>query len=103
MMTRDTAHTAPRVVVKVGSSSISGDREHQVSGLVDALAAWQQAGSEVILVSSGAIAVGAPFLKLSDRPQDLATQQAAAAVGQNLLMGRYQALFEKFSIIAGQV
>jgi glutamate 5-kinase len=74
-----------------------------MSGLVDALAAWQQAGSEVILVSSGAIAVGAPFLKLSDRPQDLATQQAAAAVGQNLLMGRYQALFEKFSIIAGQV
>ena len=103
MMTRDTAHTAPRVVVKVGSSSISGDREHQISGLVDALAAWQQAGSEVILVSSGAIAVGAPFLKLSDRPQDLATQQAAAAVGQNLLMGRYQALFEKFSIITGQV
>jgi len=67
MMTRDTAHTAPRVVVKVGSSSISGDREHQMLGLVDALAAWQQAGSEVILVSSGAIAVGAPFLKLSDR------------------------------------
>ena len=103
MMTRETAHTASRVVIKVGSSSISGEREHQVPGLVDALAAWHAAGSEVILVSSGAIAIGAPFLKLSDRPQDLATQQAAAAVGQNLLMGRYQALFEKFSIITGQV
>ena len=103
MMTRETAHTASRVVIKVGSSSISGEREHQVPGLVDALAAWQAAGSEVILVSSGAIAIGAPFLKLSDRPQDLATQQAAAAVGQNLLMGRYQALFEKYSIITGQV
>ena len=103
MMTRETAHTASRVVIKVGSSSISGEREHQVPGLVDALAAWPAAGSEVILVSSGAIAIGAPFLKLSDRPQDLATQQAAAAVGQNLLMGRYQALFEKYSIITGQV
>jgi len=103
MMTRETAHTASRVVIKVGSSSISGEREHQVPGLVDALAAWYAAGSEVILVSSGAIAIGAPFLKLSDRPQDLATQQAAAAVGQNLLMGRYQALFEKYSIITGQV
>jgi len=103
MMTRETAHTASRVVIKVGSSSISGEREHQVPGLVDALAAWHAAGPEVILVSSGAIAIGAPFLKLSDRPQDLATQQAAAAVGQNLLMGRYQALFEKYSIITGQV
>ena len=103
MMTRETAHSASRVVIKVGSSSISGEREHQVPGLVDALAAWHTAGSEVILVSSGAIAIGAPFLKLSDRPQDLATQQAAAAVGQNLLMGRYQALFEKYSIITGQV
>jgi len=103
MMTRETAHSASRVVIKVGSSSISGEREHQVPGLVDALGAWHAAGSEVILVSSGAIAIGAPFLKLSDRPQDLATQQAAAAVGQNLLMGRYQALFEKYSIITGQV
>lgn len=103
MMTKETAHTASRVVVKVGSSSISGEREHQVPALVDALSAWQRAGSDVILVSSGAIAVGAPFLSLTDRPQDLATQQAAAAVGQNRLMARYQTLFEKYSIITGQV
>jgi glutamate 5-kinase len=103
MISRMSANTAARVVVKVGSSSISGEREHQISGLVDALAAWQRKGSEVVLVSSGAIAVGAPFLKLTDRPQDLATQQAAAAVGQNLLMARYQGLFEKYSVITGQV
>ncbi len=103
MMTRETAHTASRVVIKVGSSSISGESDRQAPGLVDALAPCHPAGSEGILVSSGAIAIGAPFLKLSDRPQDLATQQAAAAVGQNLLMGRYQALFEKYSIITGQV
>jgi len=103
MTTRETAHSVGRVVVKVGSSSISGGREHQISGLVDALARWHLAGTEVVLVSSGAIAIGAPFLKLTDRPHDLATQQAAAAVGQNLLMSRYQALLEKFSIISGQV
>lgn len=74
-----------------------------MSGLVDAIAAWRAAGVDIVLVSSGAIATGAPFLQLTDRPQDLATQQAAAAVGQTLLMARYQALFEKYSIITGQV
>ena len=103
MTTRAALDAASRIVVKVGSSSISGEREHQVPGLVDALAAWRTAGKEVVLVSSGAIAIGAPFLKLTDRPQDLATQQAAAAVGQNLLMSRYQELFSRHSIITGQV
>jgi glutamate 5-kinase len=103
MTTRDRILAAKRIVVKVGSSSISGEREHQMSGLVDALAAWRSRDCEVILVSSGAIAIGAPFLQLTDRPQDLATQQAAAAVGQTLLMARYQSLFEKYSVITGQV
>jgi len=103
MTTRTNLDSMKRVVVKVGSSSISGEREHQISGLVKALAAWRETGVEVVLVSSGAIAIGAPFLKLSDRPQDLATQQAAAAVGQALLMARYQGLFEKYSITTGQV
>jgi glutamate 5-kinase len=74
-----------------------------MAGLVEALAAWHAQGKEVVLVSSGAIATGAPFLKLTDRPQDLATQQAAAAVGQNLLMGRYQKFLDAFSVISGQV
>lgn len=95
--------SARRVVVKVGSSSISGEREHQVPGLVDALAAWWARGCEVVLVSSGAIAIGAPLLNLTNRPQDLATQQAAAAVGQALLMARYQGLFERHSMTTGQV
>jgi glutamate 5-kinase len=103
MMTRDSLGDARRIVVKVGSSSITGEREHQMTALVDALAAWHGAGKELVLVSSGAIATGAPFLKLSDRPQDLATQQAAAAVGQNLLMGRYQGLLDRYSVISGQV
>ena len=53
MTTRAALDAASRIVVKVGSSSISGEREHQVPGLVDALAAWRTAGKEVVLVSSG--------------------------------------------------
>lgn len=103
MTSRERLDFAERIVVKVGSSSISGEREHQIQGLVDALATWRLAGKEVVLVSSGAIATGAPFLQLTDRPQDLATQQAAAAVGQSLLMARYHALFDKHSVMTGQV
>ena len=95
--------SAKRIVVKVGSSSISGANVGQIEFLVDALAAAHARGSEVILVSSGAIATGIPFLKLDGRPTDLATQQAAAAVGQNVLIFRYQVSLDRYSIVAGQV
>ena len=94
---------AKRIVVKVGSSSISGENVGQIAPLVDALAAAHARGCEVILVSSGAIATGIPFLNLDARPTDLATQQAAAAVGQNLLIYRYQDSLRRFKIVAGQV
>ena len=74
-----------------------------MEGLVEALATWHAEGKELVLVSSGAIATGAPYLNLSDRAQDLATQQAAAAVGQNLLMVRYQKLLDRFSMTSAQV
>ena len=54
-------------------------------------------------MSSGAIATGIPFLKLDGRPTDLATQQAAAAVGQNVLIWRYQDSLDRYEIVAGQV
>ncbi|WP_194398277.1 glutamate 5-kinase [Microbacterium atlanticum] len=95
--------TARRVVVKVGSSSISGDNAHKIAPLVDALAAAHGRGTEVVLVSSGAIATGMPYLLLDERPSDLATQQAAAAVGQNVLIYRYQEALRPFRIVAGQV
>jgi glutamate 5-kinase len=95
--------TARRVVVKVGSSSISGDNAHKIGPLVDALAAAHGRGTEVVLVSSGAIATGMPYLLLDERPSDLATQQAAAAVGQNVLIYRYQESLRPFRIVAGQV
>lgn len=94
---------ASRVVVKVGSSSISGENRPQIHTLVDALAALYQRGCEVILVSSGAIATGMPFLGLDDRPLDLATQQAAAAVGQSALVYRYGDSLDRYKIIAAQV
>ena len=94
---------ARRVVVKVGSSSISGDNAHKIGPLVDALADAHARGTEVVLVSSGAIATGMPFLLLDERPSDLATQQAAAAVGQNVLIYRYQEALRPFRIVAGQV
>lgn len=100
---RQGIRTARRVVVKVGSSSISGENAEKIGPIVDALAAAHGRGTEVVLVSSGAIATGMPFLQLGERPTDLATQQAAAAVGQNVLIYRYQAALREFRIVAGQV
>ncbi|WP_437438635.1 glutamate 5-kinase [Humibacter ginsenosidimutans] len=94
---------ARRIVVKVGSSSISGENAHQIGPLVDALAATHSTGTQVVLVSSGAIATGIPYLALDGRPTDLATQQAAAAVGQNVLIYRYQDSLDRYDIVAGQV
>lgn len=91
-----------RIVVKVGSSSISGDRRAQIEPLVDGLARLHARG-QVILVSSGAIATGMPFLGLDDRPTDLPLQQAAAAVGQNVLMNRYQRSLTRHDVVAAQI
>lgn len=92
-----------RVVVKVGSSSVSGENATQIPSLVAELHRLHEAGAQVILVSSGAIATGVPFLQLERRPDDLATQQAAAAVGQNILVNRYQRALSAHQIVAGQV
>lgn len=95
--------TAERIVVKVGSSSISGEASWRIPLLVEALAATHNRGTEIVLVSSGAIATGIPLLRLDARPTDLATQQAAAAVGQNALIYRYQEALRPHGIVAGQV
>ncbi len=94
---------AKRVVVKVGSSSISGANEGKIDMLVEALAAAHARGTEVILVSSGAIATGMPLLGLESKPDDLPTSQALAAVGQSRLIARYQTSLERYGIIAAQV
>lgn len=101
--TRAELATARRIVVKVGSSSISGESSWRIPMIVHALSDAHARGCEIVLVSSGAIATGIPFLDMDDRPNDLATQQAAAAVGQNVLVYRYQEALRPFRIVAGQV
>ncbi|HEU0241456.1 MAG TPA: glutamate 5-kinase [Micromonosporaceae bacterium] len=98
---------ARRVVVKVGSSSLTsaagGLDGARLTALVDVLAGAARQGREVVLVSSGAIAAGLAPLGLARRPNDLATQQAAASVGQGLLMRAYTAAFAAHGTTVGQV
>jgi glutamate 5-kinase len=99
---------ARRVVVKVGSSSLTtaagGLDADRVDALVDVLAKAKDSGAkEIVLVSSGAIAAGLAPLGLTKRPRDLARQQAAASVGQGLLMTRYTASFARYGVRVGQV
>jgi glutamate 5-kinase len=98
---------ASRVVVKVGSSSLTGRGGGldavRVDALVDALGSRLGAGVEIVLVSSGAIATGLPTLKLTRRPRDLATQQAAASVGQGILLAHYTGAFARHGRTVGQV
>ena len=98
---------ARRIVVKVGSSSLTsidgGLDLARLATLVDALAQRRAAGSQVVLVSSGAIAAGLAPLGLTRRPRDLATQQAAAAVGQLLLAQAYSESFGRHGQAIGQV
>ena len=94
-------------MVKVGSSSLTsltgGLDPQRLDALVDALAARRATGTQVVLVSSGAIAAGLAPLGLARRPRDLATQQAAAAVGQLQLAQTYGASFARHGQPIGQV
>ena len=98
---------ARRIVVKVGSSSLTtaagGIDPARVRRLVEVLAVARGSGAEVVLVSSGAIAAGLAPLGFSTRPRALAAQQAAASVGQGLLAHRYQEEFARHGIVTGQV
>lgn len=99
--------TARRVVVKIGSSSLTtaagGIDPARVRDLVGVLAATRVDGAEVVLVSSGAIAAGLAPLGLRSRPRSLPAQQAAASVGQGLLVHRYTEELARHGIVAGQV
>src|SRR3546814_13904744 len=90
MSTRGEVTAARRIVVKVGSSSLTtaagGIDPDRLTALVEVLAAARARGAEVVLVSSGAIAAGLAPPGLTRRPRGLAPPQAAAAVGQGLLI-----------------
>jgi len=104
---RDEVTGARRVVVKVGSSSLTtaagGIDPARVRRLVEVLAALRARGAEVVLVSSGAIAAGLAPLGFSRRPRSLPAQQAAASVGQGLLVHRYTEELARHGLTTGQV
>ncbi len=98
---------ARRLVVKIGSSSLTrpdgGLAADRLVAVVDVLAQRRLAGTDIVLVTSGAIACAIEMLGLTSRPRDLATQQAAAAVGQGRLMAQYTTAFGAHGLQVGQV
>lgn len=95
------------VVVKVGSSSLTGTGggldDAAIGNVVDQVASLVKSGHPTVLVTSAAIAAGFPALGLSERPKAIADLQVAAAVGQSKLMERYASLFGAHDIEVGQV
>jgi glutamate 5-kinase len=103
MQTFERIQVSRRVVVKVGSSSITGSNESNLDLLVDFLVRLQKLGKEVVLVSSGAIATAMPIIGLTVRSEDLATSQALASIGQAKLMGRYERSLARYDLLPGQM
>ncbi len=105
---RDFLKDKKRIVVKIGSSSLMHSETGKldllkIERLVRALVDIKNSGKEIILVSSGAIAVGKTAIGLHERPDELPVKQACAAIGQAKLMMVYQKLFAEYGTIAAQV
>lgn len=96
-----------RLVVKVGTSTLTHPGGHlhlgRMEALVRQLADLHAEGRDVILVTSGAVGAGMGRLGLVERPAGVTARQALAAVGQGLLMQRYEALFAEYGRAVGQV
>ncbi|MFH1478183.1 MAG: glutamate 5-kinase [Candidatus Omnitrophota bacterium] len=96
-----------RIVIKIGTSALVSkglelDRS-RIKGLTEEIAGFIKKGYEVIVVSSGAIAVGMYLLKMDKRPNNLPEQQACAAIGQHHLINIYDSLFKKKGLLVAQV
>jgi glutamate 5-kinase len=107
-VSREVISSAKRIVIKIGSSSLTGTAGAEldpqaVQKVVDLAFSLKKRGAEVVVVSSGAIAAGLAPLGLKLRPKDLATQQAAASVGQGLLIAQYSEKFKAHGVISSQV
>jgi len=96
-----------RLVIKIGTSTIAHSTGRLnirlVEKLVKVISDIKNSGNEVILVSSGAIGMGVGKLSLKARPEDIATKQAAAAVGQCELMYVYDRLFSEYNHVVAQI
>ena len=104
---REAVRTARRVVVKVGTTALTTPSgvfdAGRLATLADAIEGRMKAGSDVVIVSSGAVAAGIEPLKLTTRPADLATKQAAASVGQVALVNSWSTAFARYNRTVGQV
>lgn len=97
-----------RIVIKIGSSTLThaetGDMDLvKMERLVRVLTDISNCGKDVVLVSSGAIAVGRKTMKIQERPKEKSVKQACAAIGQTRLMMVYQRLFAEYNKIPAQV
>ncbi|OBG81981.1 glutamate 5-kinase, partial [Mycobacterium sp. E3298] len=104
---REAIRTARSLVVKVGTNALTTESgvfdAGRLAGLADAIESRMKAGTDVVIVSSGAIAAGIEPLGLARRPKDLATKQAAASVGQVALVNAWSAAFARYGRTVGQV
>ncbi|MGV0835156.1 glutamate 5-kinase [Mycolicibacterium thermoresistibile] len=104
---RDAIRTARRVVIKIGTTALTTPSgvfdASRLATLAEAIERRMQAGSDVVIVSSGAIAAGIEPLGLTKRPTDLATKQAAASVGQVSLINSWNTAFARYDRTVGQV
>ncbi len=108
MNAREEIRNRKRIVIKIGSSSLMHKDTgrlnlRKIEKLVRTLVDLKNSGKDVILVSSGAIAVGRTAIGLHERPDELPVKQACAAIGQAKLMMVYQKIFAEYSAIAAQV
>ncbi|MGN0494750.1 MAG: glutamate 5-kinase [Lachnospiraceae bacterium] len=96
-----------RIVVKVGTSTLTGENGalnyRTIDKLAQVLSSLHNEGHQVVLVSSGAIAVGVNKMRLPMKPQDVCMKQAAAAVGQCEIMHIYDKFFGEYGNIVGQI
>ena len=96
--------TGKRIVVKVGTSTLTYATGHlnirRVEKIVKTIADLQNAGNQMILVSSGSIALGMSKIGLRERPKDTPGKQACAAVGQCELMDMYDKQFSEYGVTA---
>lgn len=104
---REELKNVKRIVIKVGTSTIAHSSGliniYRMEHLSRMLSDIKNRGYEVILVSSGAIGVGAQRMNLKERPRDIKGKQAAAAVGQVVLMNMYQKFFQEYNYQVAQV
>ena len=107
LVDRKDLKNAKRIVVKVGSSTITHANGKcdfsRIDKLARELSDWQNQGKEMILVTSGAVAVGVDRLGLPGKPKTIPGKQAAAAVGQGILMHTYEKIFAEYGQVVAQV